>query len=73
MTAVSARRLHVFPSRLQCSVRVVLDAALRATALTASICPGRIVAIKSGLNAAGIAVGIPSKNIFIRNVTTHGR
>ena len=31
------------------------------------------IAIKSGLNAAGIAVGIPSANIFIRNVTTHGR
>ena len=31
------------------------------------------IAIKSGLNAAGIAVGLPSANIFIRNVTTDGR
>ena len=31
------------------------------------------IAIKSGLNAAGIAVGLPSANIFIRNVTTQGR
>jgi polygalacturonase len=31
------------------------------------------IAIKSGLNAAGIAVGLPSANIFIRNVTTEGR
>eukprot|EP01052_Picozoa_sp_SAG31_P020113 SAG31_NODE_1498_length_8095_cov_9.582541_4_plen_192_part_00 len=30
-------------------------------------------AIKSGLNAAGIAVGLPSANISIRNITTHGR
>ena len=31
------------------------------------------VAIKSGLNEAGIKVGLPSSNITVRNITTHGR
>lgn len=31
------------------------------------------IAIKSGLNEAGIAYGKPSENIYIENVTTYGR
>jgi polygalacturonase len=31
------------------------------------------VAIKSGLNEAGIKMGMPSSNITVRNITTHGR
>ena len=31
------------------------------------------VAIKSGLNARGIEFGKPSENIYIENLTTHGR
>eukprot|EP01045_Picozoa_sp_COSAG04_P014862 COSAG04_NODE_1136_length_8119_cov_81.520574_5_plen_209_part_00 len=31
------------------------------------------VAIKSGLNEAGIKMGLPSSNITVRNITTHGR